>query len=208
MSIKVLVADDSQIVRKAIRMLLEDVSGITLVGEAENLEELFLKSRELRPDVVVLDLHLAKHGVELKNVLGGAGLGCNHVRSGRSGKGTGSAHRGFDAARQRQSSSGVNSDDIRIRTARSIAKRARPDLSRVQDIIEGSAVQRYRFMKSDFRSYFGVKARWIILFLTLPVICYYASKHIVIQQKAYAQIHAVPFVAQIDSYSFKLFFPN
>jgi len=74
MSIKVLVADDSQIVRKAIRMLLEDVSGITLVGEAENLEELFLKSRELRPDVVVLDLHLAKHGVELKNVLGGAGL--------------------------------------------------------------------------------------------------------------------------------------
>jgi DNA-binding NarL/FixJ family response regulator len=74
-AIRVLVADDSQIVRKAIRMFLEDRPEVILVGEAENLQEAVLKSRELRPNVVVLDLHLAEDGVEaeqLKVALGGA----------------------------------------------------------------------------------------------------------------------------------------
>jgi chemotaxis response regulator CheB len=74
-AITVLVADDSKIVRKAIRMFLEDRPEVILVGEAENLEEAASKSCELRPDVVVLDLHLVEEGVEpaqLKSVLGGA----------------------------------------------------------------------------------------------------------------------------------------
>jgi DNA-binding NarL/FixJ family response regulator len=74
-AIRVLVADDSKIVRKAIRMFLEDRPEVILVGEAESLQEAESKSCELRPDVVVLDLHLAEDGVEpeqLKAALGGA----------------------------------------------------------------------------------------------------------------------------------------
>ena len=74
-AIRVLVADDSKIVRKAIRMFLEDRPEVILVGEAESLQEAVSKSCELRPDVVVLDLHLAEDGVEaeqLKAVVGGA----------------------------------------------------------------------------------------------------------------------------------------
>jgi DNA-binding NarL/FixJ family response regulator len=74
-AIRVLVADDSKQVRKAIRMFLENRPEVIFVGEAENLQEAASKSCELRPDVVVLDLHLAEDGVEpekLKAVLGGA----------------------------------------------------------------------------------------------------------------------------------------
>jgi chemotaxis response regulator CheB len=56
-------------------MFLEDRPEIILVGEAESLQEAASKSSELRPDVVVLDLHLAQDGVEpeqLKAALGGA----------------------------------------------------------------------------------------------------------------------------------------
>jgi DNA-binding NarL/FixJ family response regulator len=56
-------------------MFLEDRPEVILVGEAENLQEAVLKSRQLRPNVVVLDLHLAEDGVEaeqLKAALGGA----------------------------------------------------------------------------------------------------------------------------------------
>jgi chemotaxis response regulator CheB len=56
-------------------MFLENRPEVILVGEAESLQEAASKSCELRPDVVVLDLHLAEVGVEpgqLKAVLGGA----------------------------------------------------------------------------------------------------------------------------------------
>lgn len=74
-AIRVLLADDSKLVRKAIRMFLENRPEVILVGETENLQEAVSKSCELRPDVVVLDLHLAEDGSEpaqLKAVLGGA----------------------------------------------------------------------------------------------------------------------------------------
>jgi DNA-binding NarL/FixJ family response regulator len=76
-AIRVLVADDSQIVRKAIRMFLKDRPEVILVGEAENLQEAVLKSRELRPNVVVLDLHLAEDGVEVEQLK--AALGAAYV---------------------------------------------------------------------------------------------------------------------------------
>ena len=63
MGVKVLLADDSQIIRQAIRNLFEYHPGITLVGEAETLDEAVTKSAELMPDVVVLDLHLLAGGV-------------------------------------------------------------------------------------------------------------------------------------------------
>src|SRR5215472_9053644 len=63
MAIKVLLADDSKDGRQAIKTLFEYYPGMNVVGEAENLDEAVLKSFELRPDVVVLDLRLAAGGI-------------------------------------------------------------------------------------------------------------------------------------------------
>ena len=46
--------------RKAIRHFLSDHSEIVLVGEAEDLNEAFMKAKQLRPDVLLFDLHLAE----------------------------------------------------------------------------------------------------------------------------------------------------
>ena len=59
-SVKVLLADDSAVMRNAIRLFLENRSDILLVGEAENLNEAVRKAQQLRPDVVVFDLHLSE----------------------------------------------------------------------------------------------------------------------------------------------------
>lgn len=63
MGVKVLLADDSQVIRQGIRNLFQYHPGIRVVGEAESLDEAVTKSAELLPDVVVLDLHLLSGGV-------------------------------------------------------------------------------------------------------------------------------------------------
>ena len=63
MGVKVLLADGSQVTRQGIKNLFEYHPGITLVGEAETLDEAVTKSAELVPDVVVLDLRLLEGGV-------------------------------------------------------------------------------------------------------------------------------------------------
>jgi len=55
---KYLLADDSEVMRQAIKILFAYHPGIRLVGEAETLDEAVTKSAELSPDVVVLDVHL------------------------------------------------------------------------------------------------------------------------------------------------------
>jgi two-component system, NarL family, nitrate/nitrite response regulator NarL len=56
--IKVLVADDSDIVRRAIRQLLQQHPEIELVGEAANFSETIRMAADLKPQVVVMDLHM------------------------------------------------------------------------------------------------------------------------------------------------------
>ena len=58
MSIKVLVANDSEIVRRGIRDLLCSHPEIELVGEAADFRETIQMMKELNPQVVVLDLHM------------------------------------------------------------------------------------------------------------------------------------------------------
>lgn len=53
--IKVLLAEDHTIVRKGIRALLDDVSDIEVVGEAENGREAIEQTARLSPDVVLMD---------------------------------------------------------------------------------------------------------------------------------------------------------
>jgi DNA-binding NarL/FixJ family response regulator len=55
---KVLIADDSEIMRKVIRKTLEEERKIGIVGEAETFAQTVQMIRDLKPDVLLLDLHL------------------------------------------------------------------------------------------------------------------------------------------------------
>ncbi|HLF19208.1 MAG TPA: response regulator transcription factor [Bacteroidota bacterium] len=68
--IRVLLADDHPLVRSGLIRLLEPHKDITVVGEAEDGEEAIQKAKQLKPDVVVIDLSMPKvSGVEAAKVL-------------------------------------------------------------------------------------------------------------------------------------------
>ena len=58
MPIKVLVADDSAILRQAIRSVLATQPEIELVGEAVNFAQAIQMANDLTPQVIVMDLHM------------------------------------------------------------------------------------------------------------------------------------------------------
>ena len=55
---KVLLVDDSRIVRERLGALISELPGVDLVGEASNVAEGIRKIRRLRPDIVVLDISM------------------------------------------------------------------------------------------------------------------------------------------------------
>lgn len=56
--IRVLVVDDHDLVRTGITRMLADIDGLQVVGQAESGEESLLKARELKPDVVLMDVKM------------------------------------------------------------------------------------------------------------------------------------------------------
>lgn len=58
MSIKVLIADDHVFYREGVRALLSNVQEIEVLGEASNGEEAIANTRELQPDVILMDLKM------------------------------------------------------------------------------------------------------------------------------------------------------
>jgi DNA-binding NarL/FixJ family response regulator len=56
MSIKIILADDHRIMREGLRALLEKEAGIEVIAEADNGRTTVELSRELNPDVVVIDI--------------------------------------------------------------------------------------------------------------------------------------------------------
>jgi two-component system, LytTR family, response regulator len=56
--LRVLVVDDEPLVREGLRMLLERETGVRVLGEARNGEEALERIRELRPDLVLLDVRM------------------------------------------------------------------------------------------------------------------------------------------------------
>ena len=58
MSIKILLADDSEIVRRGIRQLVAAQTEIQIVAEAANFAQTIQMANDLKPRVIVMDLHM------------------------------------------------------------------------------------------------------------------------------------------------------
>jgi two-component system response regulator NreC len=56
----IVIADDHAVVREGLRMLLEAEPDLEVVGEASALDDTRVLLRELRPAVLVLDLHMGR----------------------------------------------------------------------------------------------------------------------------------------------------
>jgi CheY-like chemotaxis protein len=54
----ILIADDSEDIRAALRVLIESVGGWTICGEATNGRDAIEKAQSLNPDLMVLDLSM------------------------------------------------------------------------------------------------------------------------------------------------------
>jgi len=71
-SIRVLVADDQELVRTGLRMILDAQPGIEVVGEARDGREAVAMARELRPDVCLFDIRMPElNGLEATRALAG-----------------------------------------------------------------------------------------------------------------------------------------
>ncbi|NAS26310.1 response regulator [Herbidospora sp. NEAU-GS84] len=58
MSVRVLLADDQPLIRTALRMVIADAPGLEVAGEAGTGAEAVRLTRELGPDVVVMDIRM------------------------------------------------------------------------------------------------------------------------------------------------------
>ena len=72
MSIKVLIVDDQTLVRAGFRMIIEAREDFEVVGEAGDGLEAVTLARQLRPDVVLMDIRMpVMDGVEATRILAG-----------------------------------------------------------------------------------------------------------------------------------------
>jgi len=58
MTIRILIADDHEIIRSGIRHTLEDDKEVEIVAEACDGEDAIRKTQELRPDLIIMDLSM------------------------------------------------------------------------------------------------------------------------------------------------------
>ena len=72
MSIRVLVADDQELIRTGLRMILDAVPDIDVIAEARDGAEAVALARELRPDVCLFDIRMPElDGLEATRLLAG-----------------------------------------------------------------------------------------------------------------------------------------
>ena len=75
MTLRVLLVDDQALVRKGLRLVLESEGDIEVAGEAPDGDAGAVMARELRPDVVVMDVRMpGLDGVEATRALAGPGV--------------------------------------------------------------------------------------------------------------------------------------
>jgi DNA-binding NarL/FixJ family response regulator len=56
--LRVLIADDAELIRRGIKYLLKNHKDILVVGEAVDFSETLQKTAELQPDVLIIDFRL------------------------------------------------------------------------------------------------------------------------------------------------------
>jgi len=67
--LRVLIADDSDLLRTRLAGILSEIEGIEIVGEAKNATDALEFIRKLKPDVVILDVRMEGNGIYiLENV--------------------------------------------------------------------------------------------------------------------------------------------
>lgn len=65
MNIRIVIADDHRVFIEGMTALLHSVKGMTVIGDAENGEQLIEKASALKPDVILTDIQMpVKDGVE------------------------------------------------------------------------------------------------------------------------------------------------
>ncbi|MCX6272320.1 MAG: response regulator transcription factor [Bacteroidetes bacterium] len=73
MMIRILIADDHQIVRDGLKALLSGIPEISIVGEAADGDELFIKLKIIEADIVLLDISMpGLSGIEICRELSSA----------------------------------------------------------------------------------------------------------------------------------------
>ncbi len=69
-TVRILIADDNEMIRRAVRDLLSSETAWEFCGEAKDGTETLLKARELLPDLVLLDISMpGMNGLEVARLL-------------------------------------------------------------------------------------------------------------------------------------------
>jgi DNA-binding NarL/FixJ family response regulator len=70
MPVRILIADDHAVIREGLRMILESLDGLTVVGEALDGRDALEKAEALKPDVIVMDISMPEmNGIEATRII-------------------------------------------------------------------------------------------------------------------------------------------
>jgi DNA-binding NarL/FixJ family response regulator len=72
MTVRVLIADNSPIMREAVRRVLSEERGIEIVGEACNVHQMIEMREKFVPDIVIMDLYMAEESKMSADELSGS----------------------------------------------------------------------------------------------------------------------------------------